>query len=80
MGHEEYSSSEKRVLRDSAQQLALMIENARLTDRVVEQEKLRRDLALAAEVQTRLLPERPPDTTVATLAAVSLPARSVGGD
>ena len=80
VGHEEYSSSEKRVLRDSAQQLALMIENARLTDRVVEQEKLRRDLALAAEVQKRLLPERPPDTTVATLAAVSLPARSVGGD
>ena len=57
-----------------------MIENARLTGRVVEQEKLRRDLALAAEVQRRLLPEHPPESRVAALAAVSLPARSVGGD
>jgi serine phosphatase RsbU (regulator of sigma subunit) len=77
---EEYSPAEKRVLRDSAQQLALMIENARLTDRVLEQEKLRRDLALAAEVQRRLLPDRPPEAVTAELAAVSLPARSVGGD
>jgi sigma-B regulation protein RsbU (phosphoserine phosphatase) len=57
-----------------------MIENARLTARVVEQEKLRRDLALAAEVQRRLLPDRPPEANGAVLGAVSLPARSVGGD
>jgi sigma-B regulation protein RsbU (phosphoserine phosphatase) len=57
-----------------------MIENARLTGRVVEQERLRRDLALAVEVQKRLLPEQPPDASVAALAAVSLPARSIGGD
>ena len=63
-----------------ADQLALMIENARLTNRVVEQEKLRRDLALAAEVQKRLLPERPPTIALAALAAMSLPARTVGGD
>jgi sigma-B regulation protein RsbU (phosphoserine phosphatase) len=57
-----------------------MIENARLTDRVVEQEKLRRDLALAAEVQKRLLPEKPPQAEVAQMAAFSVPARTVGGD
>ncbi|MCI0388752.1 MAG: ADOP family duplicated permease [Acidobacteria bacterium] len=80
VGREEYSSAEKQVLRNCAEQFALMIENARLTDRVVEQEKLRRDLALAAEVQRRLLPEQPPEAGVAALAAVSLPARSIGGD
>ncbi len=80
LGREEYSSTEKQVLRNCAEQFALMIENARLMDRVVEQEKLRRDLALAAEVQKRLLPEHPPEAGVAQLAAVSLPARSVGGD
>ena len=31
----------------------MLLENARLTDRVVEQEKVLRDLALAAEVQKR---------------------------
>jgi len=80
LGRNEYSSAEKQALRNCAEQFALMIENARLMDRVVEQEKLRRDLALAAEVQKRLLPEHPPEAGVAELDAVSLPARSVGGD
>ncbi|MGH9718962.1 MAG: SpoIIE family protein phosphatase, partial [Bryobacteraceae bacterium] len=79
-GREEYGSAEKRVLRRCGEQLALMLEHARLTDRVVEQEKLRRDLALAAEVQKRLLPEHAPELANAALAAISLPARSVGGD
>ncbi len=80
LGREEYSASEKRVLRAYAEQFALMRENARLTERVVEQEKLRRDVALAVEVQKRLLPEKSPHSSVGELAAVSLPARSVGGD
>src|SRR4029453_17191638 len=41
-----FSAHEKQVLRACADQFALMIENARLTDRVVEQETLRRDIAL----------------------------------
>jgi len=80
IGREEYGAQEKRVLRSCAAQFALLLENARLTERVVEQEKLRRDVALAAEVQRRLLPEKPPETSVGGLAAVSLPARVVGGD
>ena len=76
----EYGAAEKQVLRTSADLFALMLENTRLTDRIVEEEKLRRDLALAAEVQKRLLPDRPPEARVAVLAAVSVPARRVGGD
>ncbi len=79
-GREQLDDAEKRVLRACANQFALMVENARLTNRIVEQEKLRRDLALAAEVQKRLLPERPPDTAIGALAGMSLPARTVGGD
>ena len=79
-GRVEYSEQERSALRQCAEQLTLMLENSRLTLRIVEQEKLRRDLALAAEVQRRLLPERPPEHEGAALAAVSLPARSVGGD
>jgi predicted permease len=75
-----YSAAEKQLLRQCAEQLTLMIENARLTTRVVEQEKLRRDVALAAEVQRRLLPDAPPAIDSGVLAALSLPARSVGGD
>ena len=80
LDREGYSAPERTLLRQCGEQLTLMIENARLTSRVVEQEKLRRDLALAAEVQRRLLPERPPDHETAALSAFSAPARSVGGD
>jgi len=75
-----FSANEKQVLRASAGQFALMIENGRLTDRVVEQETLRRDIALASDVQRRLLPEAPPRSEFADFAASSVAARRIGGD
>lgn len=79
-GRPAYSEAEKQVLASSADVFALMIENARLTERALEQQKLRRDLALAAEVQRRLLPPKPPEGLTTGLAAFTLPARTVGGD
>jgi sigma-B regulation protein RsbU (phosphoserine phosphatase) len=75
-----FSAHEKQVLRACADQFALMVENARLTDRVVEQETLRRDIALASDVQRRLLPDAPPRAEFADFAASSVPARRIGGD
>jgi sigma-B regulation protein RsbU (phosphoserine phosphatase) len=76
----DFSAREKQVLRACADQFALMIENARLTDRVVEQETLRRDIALASDVQRRLLPDAPPRAACADFAALSVAARRIGGD
>jgi len=75
-----FGAHEKQVLRVIADQFALMIENARLTDRVVEQEALRRDIALASDVQRRLLPDAPPRVEYVDFAASSVPARRIGGD
>ena len=75
-----FSAHERQVLRACADQFALMIENARLTDRVVEQETLRRDIALASDVQRRLLPDAPPRAEGVEFAAASVPARRIGGD
>lgn len=75
-----FQLEERRLLGGTSPQLALMVENGRLTGRIVEQEKLRRDLDLAAEVQRRLLPLHPPKSEAAEFAAMSLPARTVGGD
>jgi len=75
-----YSAEECRAVRTAAAQLALMLENSRLTDRIVEQERLRRELLLAAEVQKRLFPEKFPETASIQLAGMCLPARGVGGD
>src|ERR1035437_9238624 len=71
-GREQYSRAAQRVLRGCADQFALLVENARLTDRVVAQEKVLRDLALAAEVQQRLLPRQGMETTMASLTGLNL--------
>jgi sigma-B regulation protein RsbU (phosphoserine phosphatase) len=79
-GREQYTAAERQVLSNSGEVLAVMLENARLTDRAVEEEKVRRDLAMAAEVQTRLLPRHAPRSRAATFAAFTVPARTIGGD
>ena len=79
-GREQYTTAERQILSNSGEVFALMLENARLTDRAVEQEKVRRDLAMAAEVQRRLLPPQAPRNAAATFAAFTLPARTIGGD
>ena len=80
IGRNLYSSGDKELIQAYAQQLALMIENARLTDRVVEHEKIRQDVVLAAEVQDKLLPQNSIETESISVAAFTLPARGVGGD
>ena len=75
-----YTPAEKMLLAACAEQFALTLENARLNERVLEQEKIRRDLALATEVQRRLLPESPPRMDGSSIDAFTLAARSVGGD
>jgi serine phosphatase RsbU (regulator of sigma subunit) len=80
VGRAEYSSVERRVLRSAAAQIALMLDNARLTDRIVQQERLTRDLELAGEVQKRLFPEKSPESAAVQLIGISIPARGVGGD
>lgn len=80
LGRSLYTPADEDVIQISAQQLALMIENAHLTDRVLEQEKIRRDVALAAEVQEKLLARKWMEAGTGSLAAFTLPARSVGGD
>ena len=76
----QYSAADRELLMSIAGQLALMIDNARLTERMVAQERMRRELALAAEVQQRLLPSRAPKSVGLEIAGFCEPARGVGGD
>ena len=47
---------------------------------VIEQERLRGELALSRQIQTEMLPHAPLRRTMAEIAGVSVPAREVGGD
>jgi sigma-B regulation protein RsbU (phosphoserine phosphatase) len=75
--HEEH----ERMLTTLAAQVAISIENARLYQAVRRQEaQLERDIAMAREVQLRLLPPAAPVHPNAEMAVRFLPARSIGGD
>jgi phosphoserine phosphatase RsbU/P len=76
-----FNEEHQRTLTTMAAQVAIAIENARLYQAVSRQEKqLERDIAMAREVQLRLLPTAPPAHDHAEMAVRFLPARSIGGD
>lgn len=68
------------ALETFASQAALSISNARLFRARLEHERAARELAIAREVQRRLLPACLPCTPQVCCAAVSLPAYEVAGD
>ncbi len=69
------------MLTTLAAQIAIAIENARLYQAVHRQERqLERDIAMAREVQLRLLPPEAPSHPHAEMAVRFLPARTIGGD
>jgi sigma-B regulation protein RsbU (phosphoserine phosphatase) len=80
LDHNSYSVAERTVVRSAAAEFALLLENSRLSARIVDQERLRRELALATEVQKRLFPESPFSTAGLQLTGICMPARGVGGD
>jgi sigma-B regulation protein RsbU (phosphoserine phosphatase) len=76
-----FNEDHERMLTTLAAQVAISIENARLYQAVRRQERqLERDIAMAREVQLRLLPPSVPELKNAELAARFLAARSIGGD
>ena len=76
-----FTEEHERILTTLAAQVAIAIENARLYQAVRAQERqLERDIAMAREVQLRLLPSKAPDLKNAEMAVRFLPARTIGGD
>ena len=76
-----FTDDHERTITTLAAQVAIAIENARLYEQIERQEKrLERDLALARELQFRLLPQAPPHLANLEVAAKFSPARAIGGD
>jgi sigma-B regulation protein RsbU (phosphoserine phosphatase) len=76
-----FTEDHERAMTTLAAQMAIALENAQLYQRVAQQEqRLERDLAMAREVQLRLLPPAKPHHQRAEFAARFLPARTIGGD
>jgi len=76
-----FTDEHRRTMITLAAQVAIAIENARLYEEIARQERrLERDLALARELQMRLLPPTRPKLANLELAAKFIPARAIGGD
>ncbi len=66
------------TLKVLAHSMGLAIRNARLAAQVVEQERMRRELELASEIQRSLLPK--PGPAGSPVIGLNVPAREVSGD
>jgi sigma-B regulation protein RsbU (phosphoserine phosphatase) len=76
-----FTEDHQRTMTTLAAQIAIAIENARLYEEIERQERrLERDLSLARELQSRLLPQTQPKIAHLDVAAKFVPARTIGGD
>jgi len=76
-----FTEDHRRTVTTLAAQVAIALENARLYEEIARQERrLERDLALARELQVRLLPQVRPQLSNLEIAAKFIPARAIGGD
>jgi sigma-B regulation protein RsbU (phosphoserine phosphatase) len=74
-----FEANELRLLSLFANQVAIALENARL-HREALKSAMERDLELAATIQRDILPKSIPQVEGIEIAALSRPARQVGGD
>lgn len=80
LGDLPFSREDKQLLLSVAWQMAFAIENAKLIRQMAEEQRLKQELEMAKEVQSRLFPQLVPEFPSLDLAGVCHPARGVGGD
>jgi len=68
------------LLKAIAAQAAAAIENARLMEESIEADRLEKQIALAVDVQQRMIPQQPPALPNVEIASVYVPCYELGGD
>ncbi len=80
IGGDRFTLDDRKLVSAVANQIGAAVENARLVDRDLQQQRLQRELELAHDLQLKLLPSPSVLQGDAEVAARCLPADSVGGD
>jgi serine phosphatase RsbU (regulator of sigma subunit) len=75
-----FQSHDVEVLRFFAEATAIAVEKAMLHERLIEAQRLERQLRTAQQIQERLLPARSPGVPGHDLAGLCMPSARVGGD
>jgi len=79
-GEDAFTAGDRKLVAAIANQIGAAIENARLVERDLGQQRLRRELELAHDLQLKLLPSPAVVASKGDVAARCRPAESVGGD
>lgn len=77
---EPYNTSDLHLLTIFANQVVIAIENAKLYERLVERERLEKELEIAHTIQMNMLPKDYPTLQGIEISGLSVPAKEVGGD
>jgi serine phosphatase RsbU (regulator of sigma subunit)/anti-sigma regulatory factor (Ser/Thr protein kinase) len=79
-GNGGFAAGDGKLLMAVAEQITAIINNTLLHQQVLAQERMQRELEIAAEIQISLLPHGLPEVAGVEFAVASLPATEVGGD
>jgi sigma-B regulation protein RsbU (phosphoserine phosphatase) len=80
LSEEPYTREDKELLQTVAGQTAQALDYAQLIREVADQERLKRDIEIAREVQQQMLPQVLPRVATLEFAGTCVPARGIGGD
>ena len=75
-----FDKEDEDLLLALSSQIAVAIENAWLFKQNLEKQRMQEELAIARDLQTSMLPAACPEIKGFKIAALSVPAREVGGD
>ncbi len=80
LSDEHYTHRDRALLLAVAEQASIALDYSRMIERAAEQQKLEREIQIAQDVQTRLLPQDRPALPTLRYTGICRPARGVGGD
>ena len=80
IGGDRFTVTDRKLVSAVANQIGAAVENARLVERDLQQQRMSRELELAHDLQLKLLPSPSVLAEDAQVAARCFPADSVGGD
>lgn len=75
-----FEETDELLLGAIVRQVQAAIENDRFHKEALENETMRRELSVAAEIQKRILPEKLPEIEEYDIAGINIPSKGVSGD
>ncbi|MCG3119307.1 MAG: hypothetical protein ALAOOOJD_01694 [bacterium] len=79
-GNEPYYKEDLELLATLGDQINIAFENALLTEKLREQDRLKKELEVARRIQLSSLPQADPQIPGLQISGISIPALEVGGD